>query len=126
MILIKCDQDMNRMHYKGYGMIRDLFLEDIQEFFKLPKVSFEVCLQEFAKVDNYGKIKFESRTYSTSPSMAERHVMVKAVAYDIEIFDEGFNHIGFNHIIDKLVHHSHLLVFKGQSYKLTHSTMISQ
>lgn len=26
-------------------------------------------------------------------------------------------------IIDRLVHHSHLLVFQGQSYRLTHSTM---
>jgi len=29
-------------------------------------------------------------------------------------------------IIDRLVHHSHLLVFHGQSYRLTHSTMKSQ
>ena len=29
-------------------------------------------------------------------------------------------------IIDRLVHHSHLLVFNGQSYRLTHSTMKSQ
>jgi DNA replication protein DnaC len=28
-------------------------------------------------------------------------------------------------IIDRLVHHSHLLVFHGQSYRLTHSTMKS-
>jgi DNA replication protein DnaC len=29
-------------------------------------------------------------------------------------------------IIDRLIHHSHLLVFQGQSYRLTHSTMNSQ
>jgi DNA replication protein DnaC len=28
-------------------------------------------------------------------------------------------------IIDRLIHHSHLLVFQGQSYRLTHSTMNS-
>lgn len=28
-------------------------------------------------------------------------------------------------IIDRLVHHSHLLIFQGQSYRLTHSTMKS-
>lgn len=28
-------------------------------------------------------------------------------------------------LIDRLVHHSHLLVFQGQSYRLTHSTMNS-
>jgi len=29
-------------------------------------------------------------------------------------------------LIDRLVHHSHLLVFQGQSYRLVHSTMNSQ
>jgi transposase len=92
-LLLKCDQDMNRMHYKGYGMIKDLFMEDKQEFFKLPKVSFEVYLHEFAKADNYGKVKFDGRTYSTSPSMAGRQVIVKAGSYDIEILDTDCNHI---------------------------------
>jgi hypothetical protein len=92
-LLLKCDQDMNRMHYKGYGMIKDLFMEDKQEFFKLPKVSFEVYLHEFAKADNYGKVKFDGRTYSTSPNIAGQQVMVKAGAYDIEILDTDCNHI---------------------------------
>jgi transposase len=92
-LLLKCDQDMNRMHYKGYGMIKDLFMEDKQEFFKLPNVSFEVYLHEFAKADNYGKVKFDGRTYSTSPSMAGRQVIVKVGAYDIEILDTDCNHI---------------------------------
>jgi hypothetical protein len=92
-LLLKCDKDMNRMHYKGYGMIKDLFLEDKQEFFKLPKVSFEVYLHEFAKADNYGKIKFDGRVYSTSPNMARQQVIVKAGAFDVEILDEDCNHI---------------------------------
>jgi hypothetical protein len=92
-VLLKCDQDMNRMHYKGYGMIKDLFQEDKQEFFKLPKIPFEVYLHEFAKADNYGKVKFDGKTYSTSPSMAGRQVMIKAGAYDIEILDTDCNHI---------------------------------
>lgn len=29
-------------------------------------------------------------------------------------------------IIDRLVHHSHMLVFNGPSYRITHSTMNSQ
>ena len=90
-LLLRCDQDMNRMHYKGYGMIKDLFHEDQQELFKLPKVPFEVSLHEFAKADNYGKVKFDGRTYSTAPSMAGRQVIVKAGAYDIEILDTDYN-----------------------------------
>lgn len=92
-LLLKCDQDMNRMHYKGYGMIKDLFREDKQEFFKLPKVTFEVFLHEFAKADNYGKVKFDGRSYSTSPNMAGHQVIVKAGAYDVEIMDTDCHHI---------------------------------
>jgi transposase len=92
-LLLKCDQDMNRMHYKGYGMIKDLFQEDKQEFFKLPKVPFEIYLHEFAKADNYGKVKFDGGIYSTSPRMAGRQVTIKAGAYDVEILDEDYNHI---------------------------------
>jgi len=92
-LLLRCDRDMNRMHYKGYGLIKDLFQEDKQEFLKLPKVPFEVYIHEFAKTDNYGKVKFDGRIYSTSPNMARRQVIVKAGAYDVEILDEDCNHI---------------------------------
>jgi hypothetical protein len=92
-LLMKCDKDMDRMHYKGYGMIKDLFREDKQEFFKLPKVPFEVFLHEFAKADNYGKVKFDGRIYSTSPNMAGHQVIVKAGAYDIEILDTDHERI---------------------------------
>jgi transposase len=92
-LLLKCDQDMDRMHYKGYGLIKDLFREDKQVLFKLPKVPFEVFLHEFAKADNYGKVKFDGRIYSTSPEMAGRQVMVKAGAYDVELMDSDCHHI---------------------------------
>lgn len=92
-LLERCDHDMDRMHYKGYGLIRDLFKEDKIEFFKLPKTPFEVYLHEFAKADNYGKVKFDGRIYSTSPDMAGRQVTVKAGAYDVDILDADCNHI---------------------------------
>jgi transposase len=88
LLLKRCDQDMNRMHYKGHGIIKDLFYEDKMEFLKLPKVPFEVYLHEFAKADKYGKVRFDNRIYSSSPNMALRQVMIKAGAYDIEILDE--------------------------------------
>ena len=86
-LLLRCDRDMDRMHYKGHGRIQDLFREDKLEFFKLPKVPFDVFLHEFAKADNYGKIKFDGRIYSTSPDMAGRQVTVKAGAYDVDLLD---------------------------------------
>ena len=68
-------------------------LEDKLEFFKLPKVPFEVYLHEFTKADNYGKVKIGGRTYSSSPNMAGCQVMVKVGAYDVEILDEQCNKI---------------------------------
>ena len=50
-------------------------------------------IHEFAKTDNYGKVKFDGRIYSTSPNMARQQVIVKAGAYDVEILDENCNHI---------------------------------
>lgn len=92
-LLKKCDKDMNRMHYKGHGLIKDLFEEDIIEFFKLPDAPFEAYLHQFAKADNYGKAKFDGRIYSTSPNMAGQQVMFKVGAYDIDVLDYNSNFI---------------------------------
>ena len=86
-LLKKCDLDMEREHYKGIGKIDELFLEDRQEFIKLPRVPFEVFIQQLVKADKYGKVKFNSKIYSTSPKVAGREVIIKAGAYDVEILD---------------------------------------
>lgn len=83
----RLDNDMDRQHYKGIGLIRELFAEDKAEFFKLPEVVFEVYRHEFVKADNYGKVKLETKTYSTSPSMAGAQAVLKVGAYDLEILD---------------------------------------
>lgn len=90
-LLKSLDKDMERQHYKGIGLIKDLFAEDKNEFFKLPEVAFEVYRHEFAKADNYGKVKFETKIYSTSPSLAGTQVMIKVGAYDLEILDSDHN-----------------------------------
>ncbi len=92
-LLGKCDKDMDRMHYKGHGLIKNMFEEDKKEFFNLPRVPFETYLHEFAKADNYGKVKCDGKTYSTSPGMAGWQVMLKVGAYEVEVLDEACNHI---------------------------------
>lgn len=90
-LLTKLDDDMNREHYKEIGFINELFLEDKKKFFKLPEVPFEVYKYEFAKANNCGKVKFDTKTYSSSPNMANKQVMIKVGAYDIEILDDDSN-----------------------------------
>lgn len=51
-LLYRLDKDMEREHYKGIGLIKDLFAEDKTKFFKLPEVAFEVYRYEFVKADN--------------------------------------------------------------------------
>jgi len=95
-LLLRCDNDMDREHYKGRGKIRTLFLEDKAEFLKLPKRPFEVFTQKFAKADNYGKVRFDNRIYSSSPYLAKSEVLIKAGAYDVDIYDSDGKHI-INH-----------------------------
>ena len=90
-LLIELDNDMQREHYKKKILIKDLFQEDKKAFFKLPKIPYEVYKYEFAKADNYGKIRFDSRIYSAMPTMAKKQVMIKVGAYEIELFDNDSN-----------------------------------
>lgn len=90
-LLMELDKDMEREHYKGIGLIKDLFQEDKKAFFKLPQIPYEVYKYEFAKADNYGKIKFDSKFYSSSPNMSNKQIMIKAGAHDIELLDSDSN-----------------------------------
>lgn len=92
-LLSRCDQDMQREHYRGYGTIHALFQEDKQAFSNLPKIPFEVFQHEFAKANHYGKVKFDHRTYSTSPRMAGCQVIIKAGAYEVVILDSDYHPI---------------------------------
>jgi transposase len=92
-LLKMCDNDMNRGHYKKNVTISELFKEDEQALLPLPKIPFEVCRLEKAKADNYGKVKFDGRIYSSSPEFAGKQLWVKAGANTIEVMDEDYHTI---------------------------------
>jgi len=60
------DQDMKRPHYQKDGSIAELFIQDKEALLPLPKIPLEVYRLEKGKADNYGKVKFDNRIYSTS------------------------------------------------------------
>jgi len=92
-LLEKLDRDMCRDHYKGIGRIDELFATDTMSFGKLPEIPYEVVKYEYAKADNYGKVKFNTKIYSTSPKYAGKQVMLKVGAFDVEIMDMDYNHV---------------------------------
>jgi hypothetical protein len=92
-LLQLCVKDMDREHYKRRLKIKTLFLEDKAEFLNLPQKQFEVFSSKVAKADNYGKVKFDNRVYSTTPRAAKSEVIIKAGAYDLDILDVDGKHI---------------------------------
>lgn len=92
-LLERCDADMQREHYKKRRTISKLFSEEKECMRKIPHTGFEVYRLEKVKADNYGKVKFEGNTYSSSPECAAKEVWVKAGAHELEILDENYRHI---------------------------------
>lgn len=90
-LLEECQKDMERIHYKKDKLISDLFKEDIMALKMLPNDSFEVFKLQKAVANKYGKIKYETNTYSASPEFAQQEVWVKASAGEIQILDEDKN-----------------------------------
>jgi len=62
--------------------------------------------------------------------LVRKNRYIKGANFDVLKTFEGYSWNGIfydekmtNAIIDRLIHHSHLLVFTGQSYRLKYSTM---
>ncbi len=87
--LTRCDNDMNREHYKKGLLISELFAREKPAFLPLPAVEYEVCRYDSAQADSYGKITLEkgTRIYSTMPAMAGTTVKVKQTALHVYILD---------------------------------------
>jgi len=92
-LLEKCDTDMHRKHYKKAKSIAALFEEDKKALCLLPSIPFEVYRLELVKGDNYGKVKFDNKIYSSSPAFAGRQLWLKAGAHEVTLLDENYREI---------------------------------
>jgi len=92
-LLERCDADMQRPHYKKSGTIAQLFEQDRLAMNALPRIPFEVGRLEVAKADKYGKVKFDTRLYSSSPAVSSQQVWIRATAHDVVIMDEQYREI---------------------------------
>lgn len=92
-LLEKSDRDMDRKHYKLEKKIRDLFEEDKKSMLSLNPTPYEIFKLEALKADKYGKIQFETNTYSVSPDYASTKLILK-VAYDkVTVMDLSYKQL---------------------------------
>lgn len=87
----KAEKDMDRVHYKIEKKIKELFQEDIKAMQEITPKPFEVFKMKKAKINKYGKLKFETNSYSVSPKRASSEVWVKATYDKVHILDNEYN-----------------------------------
>lgn len=90
-LLLRCDNLLNKIHYKKDILISELFNEDKKAFNLLPNKPFEVFKIEKAVTNKYGKVKFDKKIYSSTPDFTQKQVWIKASAHKIEILDDKYN-----------------------------------
>jgi len=97
---------------------------ELKRFMKqIEKVDLLIC-------DEWGYVQFEKDGAQLLFQVISECYEKRSVIITTNLEFSKWNGIFYDEkltsaIIDRLVHHSHLLVFHGQSYRLTHSTMKS-
>ena len=93
-LLKRCDDDMNRGHYRKEATIRELFEDDRRALPSLPSVPYEVCKYVTMKPNAYAKFCLDGKyTYSTAPKFANAPVLVKITAMEVIPLDENHREI---------------------------------
>lgn len=94
-LLKKCDEDMQREHYRKEKVIAELFEEDKKSLLPLPKNPYEVCSYEVVRTNTYAKFNLNSgrHIYSSAPKFANSRVLVKLTAHEVIVLDENHREI---------------------------------
>lgn len=89
-LLGKCVKDADRDHYRIDATIATLHELDKAKLLPLPNVKYDTCRYEKVTCDKWGKFKFgnPNHSYSASPAVSEREVLVKASSTTVEVFDD--------------------------------------
>lgn len=94
-LLEKCDNDMDRIHYSKKISVKSLFNEDSDNLSKLSATPLDIVSYTEARVNNYGKIKLNNgvHTYSVVPRLSKEYVTVCLRAHNITILDTNFKEV---------------------------------
>ena len=94
-LLIQCEEDAKREHYRKEGTIEGLHKEDVQALLELPKEALETSKYITLKTNGYGKFLLNNglHEYSVAPKYANQYVLVKLTAFHVIVLDESHREI---------------------------------
>lgn len=87
----RCDQDNLRNHYQKNEPFSMLFEDEKKACIPLPPIELDICSFKSVRINGYGKFTLNNgkHTYSSTPSLAGKQVMVCKRAHDITVLDEN-------------------------------------
>ncbi|SHJ22235.1 Transposase [Lutispora thermophila DSM 19022] len=94
-LLVRCEEDAKREHYRKEKNIEELFRDDVAALLELSKTGFDTSKYITVKTNGYGKFFLNNglHEYSVSPKYANEHVLVKLTAFHVIILDENYREI---------------------------------
>lgn len=94
-LLLRCDADNRRMHYKRERPICDLFQEDVIRFIPLPRIPYHCGKYLSVRTDAYGKFSLNEgkHLYSTAPKYSKSMIRVRVTAHEVIVLDESLREI---------------------------------
>ena len=87
-LLLRCDADLDREHYKQERIVRDLFEEDKARMKPLPRYPYDTCHYVPAMTNHYGMVKYQTNRYSTAGHLRRRDVTLKVGAHTVTVLDD--------------------------------------
>jgi len=94
-LLIQCEEDAKREHYRKEETIEELYKEDTTALLKLPKVALETSKYITVKTNGYGRFLLGNglHEYSAAPKYANAYVLIKLTAFHVIVLDENYREI---------------------------------
>jgi hypothetical protein len=91
-LLVECDKDSNREHYRKEEAISNLFEEDRQVLLPLPANEFDTSRYDSVKTNKHAIFSLEKgfHEYSTAPIYANQRVNIRMTATQIIVLDENY------------------------------------
>lgn len=98
-LLVMCEEDADREHYRYNETIEERFKEDIKHCHPLPEIGFDLSGKASITTNNWGKFYLNKgmHEYSASPKHANMAVNLKFTSSLVIVMDENYREIVRHH-----------------------------